>query len=386
MPGRSPAHITPAPTQAPARAQGWGATLWRRAHNPRARLAVIVLVPTIIWFVVLQFAPIFEAMWFAFFHVDLANMSLWNSPFDGLLRFQHLFDPELNPEFWPGALHSAIWTVLQFLFVIPLGLLLSLAMARVGRGRRFYQIAIFVPVVTPLVAIGLMMGKVFDPEAGPANGLLRALGLPTSAWFHDPTIALPLAAAIGAWRWMGLYVLILTAGILNIPLFIALIACLMIPSSVIALPLYVNLVQLGLGRNLGALIVVGLWSPFGIFTLRQFMEGIPAELLDAARIDGASEWRIVAQVLTPLCTSALAVLVVYAFMKSWDNFLLPTILFQWILQPQNWTLPLLAAGGAGAATPLVSAVVVLMTLPALIIFVTAMRYFIRDITVTSTQS
>ncbi len=170
------------------------------------------------------------------------------------------------------------------------------------------------------------------------------------------------------------------------PLFIALIACLMIPSSVIALPLYVNLVQLGLGRNLGALIVVGLWSPFGIFTLRQFMEGIPAELLDAARIDGASEWRIVAQVLTPLCTSALAVLVVYAFMQSWDNFLLPTILFQWILQPQNWTLPLLAAGGAGAATPLVSSVVVLMTLPALIIFVTAMRYFIRDITVTSTQS
>jgi multiple sugar transport system permease protein len=169
-------------------------------------------------------------------------------------------------------------------------------------------------------------------------------------------------------------------------LFIALIACLMIPSSVIALPLYVNLVQLGLSRNLGALIVVGLWSPFGIFTLRQFMEGIPAELLDAARIDGASEWRIVAQVLAPMCTSALAVLVVYAFMQSWDNFLLPTILFQWILQPQNWTLPLLAAGGAGAATPLVSAVVVLMTLPALIIFVAAMRYFIRDITVTSTQS
>lgn len=96
-------------------------------------------------------------------------------------------------------------------------MLLSLAMAKVGRGRRLYQIAIFVPVVTPLVAIGLMMNKVFDPAAGPANGLLRALGLPTSAWFHDPTLALPLAAAISAWRWMGLYVLILTAGILNIP-------------------------------------------------------------------------------------------------------------------------------------------------------------------------
>ncbi len=170
------------------------------------------------------------------------------------------------------------------------------------------------------------------------------------------------------------------------PLFIALIACLMIPSSVIALPLYVNLVGLGLGRSLGALIVVGLWSPFGIFTLRQFMEGIPAELLDAARIDGASEWRIVARVLAPMCTPALAVLAVYAFMQSWDNFLLPTILFGWTLQPQNWTLPLLAASGVGVATPLVSAVVVLMTLPALIIFVVAMRYFIRDIAVISMQN
>lgn len=98
--------------RARTRAQRWGATLWRRVRNPRVRLGLVVLVPTVVWFVVLQFAPIIEAMWFAFFHVDLTNMSLWdalsNSPFDGLLRFQHLFDPELNPEFWPAALHSAI--------------------------------------------------------------------------------------------------------------------------------------------------------------------------------------------------------------------------------------------------------------------------------------
>jgi len=282
MPGRDPAHITPLPPQAPApaRAQGWGASLWRGAPNPRAKLAVIVLVPTIVWFVVLQFGPIVEAMWFAFFHVDLTNMSLWdalwNSPFDGLLRFQHLFDPELNPEFWPGALHSAIWTVLQFLFVIPLGLLLSLAMAKVGRGRRFYQIAIFVPVVTPLVAIGLMMGKVFDPEAGPANGLLRALGLPTSAWFHDPTIALPLAAAIGAWRWMGLYVLILTAGILN----------------------------------------------------------IPRDIDEAAQVDGAGAWRRFWKVTLPLLGHVLALVMVLLLVNSAQEYTLPYTLGGGVQQAQ----------------------------------------------------
>lgn len=170
------------------------------------------------------------------------------------------------------------------------------------------------------------------------------------------------------------------------PLFTTLIACMMIPSTVIALPLFVNLTQLGLGQSLGALIVVGLWSPFGIFTLRQFMEGIPSELLDAARIDGASEWRILGRVLAPMCTSALAVLAVYAFMQSWDNFLLPTILFQWTLQPQNWTLPLQTAGDAALpATPDLAAVVMLMTLPPLLVFLAAAAFFIRDVTLTGAQ-
>jgi len=239
-----------------------------------------VLVPTIAWFIVLQFVPIVEAMWFAFFHVDLANMSLgdalWNSPFDGLLRFQHLFDPELNPEFWPASLRSVIWTVLQFLFVIPLGMLLSLAMAKVGRGRRLYQIAIFVPVVTPLVAIGLMMGNVFDPAAGPANGLLRALGLPTSPWFHDPTLALPLAAAISAWRWMGLYVLILTAGILN----------------------------------------------------------IPRDIHEAAQVDGAGAWRRFWQVTLPLLGHVLALVVVLLLVNSAQEYTLPYTLGGGVQQAQ----------------------------------------------------
>ncbi len=282
MSDQSPTSIKTPVSQARARtrAQRWGVTLWRRARNPRVRLGLTVLVPTVVWFVVLQFAPIVEAMWFAFFHVDLTNMSLWdalsNSPFDGLLRFQHLFDPELNPEFWPAALHSAIWTVLQFLFVVPLGMLLSLAMAKVGRGRRLYQIAIFVPVVTPLVAIGLMMGKVFDPEAGPANGLLRALGLPTSAWFHDPTLALPLAAAISAWRWMGLYVLILTAGILN----------------------------------------------------------IPRDIDEAARVDGAGAWRRFWQVTLPLLGHVLALVMVLLLVNSAQEYTLPYTLGGGVQQAQ----------------------------------------------------
>jgi len=163
-------------------------------------------------------------------------------------------------------------------------------------------------------------------------------------------------------------------------LFTLLIAALMVPFSVILIPVYVTVVHLGFDDSIGGLIVVGLWSPFGIFTVRQFMEGIPSELLDAARIDGAAEWRIVAQLMVPLCTSALTVLAVYTFMQSWDSFLLPALLLH---HPPHWTLPVLLASGLGASTPLVSAVIVLTTLPALVITAVTATYFIRGIALAS---
>ncbi len=159
-------------------------------------------------------------------------------------------------------------------------------------------------------------------------------------------------------------------------LFTVLIAALMVPFSVVLLPVYVTLSHIGFDDSIGGLILAGLWSPFGIFTVRQFMEGIPSELLDAARIDGASEVRIVAQVMAPLCTSALTVLAVYTFMQSWDNFLLPALLLN---RPPHWTLPVLLASGLGASTPIVAAVVILTTLPALVITAVTVKYFIRGI-------
>ncbi len=162
-------------------------------------------------------------------------------------------------------------------------------------------------------------------------------------------------------------------------LFTLLIAALMVPFSVILVPVYITVVHLGLDDSTGGLIVAALWSPFGIFTVRQFMEGIPSELLDAARIDGASEWRIVAQLMIPLCTSALTVLAVYTFVQSWDSFLLPVLLLR---HSANWTLPILLSSGLGAATPTVAAVVVLTTLPALVIIAVTSK-FIRGIALAS---
>jgi alpha-1,4-digalacturonate transport system permease protein len=163
-------------------------------------------------------------------------------------------------------------------------------------------------------------------------------------------------------------------------LFTVLIAAIMIPFSVILIPIYVTVVHLGLDGSLGGLIIAGLWSPFGIFTVRQFMNTIPNELLDAARVEGTAEWRIIVQLMVPLCAPALTVLAVYTFMQSWDSFFLPAILLH---RPDNWTLPVLLANGLGASTPVVSAVVILTTLPTLIITVITVRYFMQGIVLSS---
>ncbi len=159
-------------------------------------------------------------------------------------------------------------------------------------------------------------------------------------------------------------------------LFTLLIATFMVPFSVILVPLYITVSRVGLHDTLSGLIVTGLWSPFGIFLMRQFMEGVPSEILDAGRIDGASEWRIVGQLMIPLSTSALGVLAVYTFMRSWDDFLWPHIVLD---SGAKWTLPLLLAGGLGASTPIASAIAILTILPVLVIYGVVAKYFIRSI-------
>ena len=93
----------------------------------------------------------------------------------------------------------------------------------------------------------------------------------------------------------------------------------------VLVPLYLTITGFGLANSLGGIIITGLWSTFGIFMLRQFMETIPFELIDAARIDGASEWRIFAQIVLPLSGAPLAALAVFAFLGNWDSYLWPLV-------------------------------------------------------------
>ncbi len=107
--------------------------------------------------------------------------------------------------------------------------------------------------------------------------------------------------------------------------FLLIIATLMIPPTIILVPLFLVINSVGLLNNLWGVILPAIATPTGVFLLRQYMLTIPDELLEAARMDHASEWRIYWRIVLPLAAPALAVLAIFSVMWRWNDFLLPLI-------------------------------------------------------------
>ena len=165
-------------------------------------------------------------------------------------------------------------------------------------------------------------------------------------------------------------------------LFILLLSTMMVPFAVVLVPLYITIGDLNLVNKLWGFIITGLWSTFGVFLMRQFMEVIPYEYLDAARIDGSSEWRIFFTIIIPLSTSPMAALGIFAFLANWDSFLWPLVVLN---TPDKQTLPLLLAGLRSiywARYDMWSAGSVMTTVPIIVVYAFASKYFIRGMALT----
>jgi len=107
--------------------------------------------------------------------------------------------------------------------------------------------------------------------------------------------------------------------------FVMIIATLMIPPTIILVPAFLVVSGMGLLNNLWGAILPAVATPTGVFLLRQYMLTIPDELLEAARMDNASEWRIYWKIVLPLAAPAMAVLAIFSFMWRWNDFLWPLI-------------------------------------------------------------
>ena len=162
-------------------------------------------------------------------------------------------------------------------------------------------------------------------------------------------------------------------------LFRVLSAGLVVPVQVAMLPLFLLMRELGLINSYWGVIIPTLASIFGIFLVRQYALAIPDDLLDAARIDGASELRIYRSIVLPVIAPILATLAIWTFLTTWNDFMWPLIVLS---DESRYTLPVALAGLVGEHaqdTELMMAGSVLTVLPVLVVFVVLQRYYIAGI-------
>ncbi len=157
-------------------------------------------------------------------------------------------------------------------------------------------------------------------------------------------------------------------------------AGLAIPVQVAMLPLFLLIKSLGLVNSYGGVIIPGLASIFGIFLVRQYALAIPDDLLDAARIDGASELRVFRSIVLPTIRPVLATLALWTFLATWNDFMWPLIVLS---DDRRYTLPVALAGLVGEHAQdveLMMAGAVVTVLPVLVLFLMLQRYFVEGVT------
>lgn len=165
-------------------------------------------------------------------------------------------------------------------------------------------------------------------------------------------------------------------------IFIFCIAGLMVPLATIILPMYLLILKIGLGNSYIGLILPFMISPFGIFLMRQFTEGIPIELVEAARLDGAGEFKIYYKIIVPLTSAAMGAVGIFTFLFTWNQLWWPMMI---ISKSSMNTLPLGVAGLAyqfGKRFDMIVTGASISILPVMIIFALAQKQMIKGVTLT----
>lgn len=243
--------------------QGWRVELRRAARRPQFWFGAIVLVPTILFYFTFMLWPMLRS-----FHMSVVAYQLmtpFSSPFVGLDNFRQLID---NQYFAISVLNTLKWALLNFSLMLPISLAVSITLTRIRYGRNLYQSLIYLPVVMSIIALALLFRMLMDPDVGQFNRFLRSIGLPGSTWLRDESSAMLTMAGINVWKTMGTYIVILTAGLLN----------------------------------------------------------IPGELYDAAKVDGSNEWDMFWRMTLPLLGHTLTLVTTIMVIGSLQDFTLPSVL------------------------------------------------------------
>lgn len=162
-------------------------------------------------------------------------------------------------------------------------------------------------------------------------------------------------------------------------LFFAYIATIAMPWQVYMVPQFIMMRKFGLNDKLLAIICLQAFSAFGVFMMKQFYEGIPDELCEAARIDGMSEYRIYASIMLPLSKPALSTLTIFTFVNTWNDYLGPLI---YLKSERKKTIQLglkMFISQYSSDYGLIMAGSVLSLIPVLIVFLCLQKYFVEGV-------
>ena len=162
-------------------------------------------------------------------------------------------------------------------------------------------------------------------------------------------------------------------------LFLAYIATIAMPWQVYMVPQFIMMRKMGLNDKLLAIICLQAFSAFGVFMMKQFYEGIPDDLCEAARIDGMSEYRIYSSIMLPLSKPALSTLVIFTFVTTWNDYLGPLI---YLKTQEKKTIQLglkMFISQYSSDYGLIMAGSVLSLIPVLIVFLVLQKYFVEGV-------
>ena len=162
-------------------------------------------------------------------------------------------------------------------------------------------------------------------------------------------------------------------------LFLAYIATIAVPWQVYMVPQFMMMRSMGLADTHLAIICLQAFSAFGVFMMKQFYEGIPTELCEAARIDGMNEYQIWYKIMLPLSKPSLSTLTIFTFVNTWNDFLGPLI---YLTTESKKTLQLglrMFISQFGSEYGLIMAASVLSLIPVLVVFLSLQKYFVEGV-------
>lgn len=165
-------------------------------------------------------------------------------------------------------------------------------------------------------------------------------------------------------------------------LFVGVLSTLMLPGFLIQIPLFVVVVELGWLNTYQAMIVPFLFTPFGIFLMRQFMMGIPTDYIDSARIDGCGEIGLIWRIVFPLTREAAAALAIFVFISHWNELFWPLLVLR---QRDMFTLPLALftlQGDYGTYYHHILAGATLAVVPVVLVYLVFQEHIVRGVTLT----